>query len=573
MTVLLVASVALPAALALCWPWRALRPVGMAMAPWAAAPALALALGALMFPRTGPWVEIPMLLSGLRLGVDSVAAAFLLVTAFLWLAGGAFARSYHRRDPRREAFFVFFLLTMAGSLGLILAQDLVSFYVLFALMTFSAYGLVIHARSGKAIRAGRVYLALVGSAGGIGAEAGAGATVGFGGELEAAWAALPANRIPLLAGLLVAGFAVKAGIVPLHVWLPLAHPVAPTAASALLSGALIKAGLLGWLRVLPMELGMPSLGTLLFLAGSTTALYGVVVGLGQDDAKTVLAYSSVSHMGFMAMGTGLLVMDPALAPAGLAAVVVYALHHGTAKGTLFLSVGLADRAPRAGASRARWRKLVLAGSFLPSLALAGVPLTAGAMAKGTLSGVLSELRGTAQLPGMGPEVIELVLVVAAGGTTLLMARFLVTLDRRIRGAGGEAAPWELGLALPWGALLAAVGTAPFWVPGVVAVLPGAVLPPVRYAPVSAWLPVVVAGAAAVWVLARPGVLGPLASGRIPAGDLLVPFEKPLSRRRSFRWAWRSLDRLTQGEQRPLPGALLAPLAVALVVLLAAALMI
>ena len=105
MSVLLVAAVTFPAALVVCWPWRKLRSLGMALAPWAAAPALALAVSQLVFPATEPAVDIPLLLSGIRLGVDGVGGAFLLLTALLWLVGGVFARSYHARDPRRESFF------------------------------------------------------------------------------------------------------------------------------------------------------------------------------------------------------------------------------------------------------------------------------------------------------------------------------------------------------------------------------------------------------------------------------------------------------------------------------------
>jgi hydrogenase-4 component B len=90
--------------------------------------------------------------------------------------------------------------------------------------------------------------------------------------------------------------------------------------------------------------------------GFFTAFYGVAAGLGQARLKTVLAYSSVSQMGYMAIGTGILLMDPALAPLALTAVALYALHHGVAKGALFLAVGVGDRAPRTGAAARRWRR-------------------------------------------------------------------------------------------------------------------------------------------------------------------------------------------------------------------------
>jgi hydrogenase-4 component B len=119
----------------------------------------------------------------------------------------------------------------------------------------------------------------------------------------------------LAVGLLAAGFAVKAGIMPLHVWLPLAHPAAPVAASAVLSGALIKAGLIGWLRLLPLGgAAWPGWGTVFVVVGLTTAIAGALIGVAQTRPKVVLAYSSVSQMGIIATLVGVGLLAPAAAP-------------------------------------------------------------------------------------------------------------------------------------------------------------------------------------------------------------------------------------------------------------------
>jgi hydrogenase-4 component B len=369
--------------------------------------------------------------------VDTAGGALLALTAVLWTAAGIFARSQHRHDPGRERFFAFWAATLAGNVGLVLAWDLLGFYLAFAVMTFSAWGLVVHDRSEAAVRAGRVYivLALVGEVAilsalfALGAAAGGGVLLGF--ELSEAWVAL-GRGAPLVAGLAVAGFGVKAGLVPLHVWLPLAHPVAPTAASALLSGVMIKAGLLGWLRILPAggETVLPGVGEALVVVGVIGAFYGVVAGLAQEDPKTVLAYSSVSQMGYLAIGTGLVVLLADASHLALGAVLLFALHHGLAKGALFLSVGVAERVP-AGArktgsgrgTRARWG--LRAGVALSALALAGAPLTSGAVAKGALKAGLGELGGAWY------AVLDPLLLVAALGTALLMVRFGVVLERKI----------------------------------------------------------------------------------------------------------------------------------------------
>ncbi|NJN47745.1 MAG: hypothetical protein HC808_16135, partial [Candidatus Competibacteraceae bacterium] len=158
----------------------------------------------------------------------------------------------------------------AGNLGLVLAFDAVSFYLFFALMSFAAYGLIVHDGSAEARRAGRVYLtmAVIGEACLlsalllIGSQAGNVDLRAWGPQLADA----PTRE--WIIALILAGFAIKMGAVPLHIWLPLAHPCAPTPASAVLSGIIIKAGLVGWLRFLPIgDLAMPDWGTLCLAVG------------------------------------------------------------------------------------------------------------------------------------------------------------------------------------------------------------------------------------------------------------------------------------------------------------------
>ncbi|TVR58598.1 MAG: NADH/ubiquinone/plastoquinone (complex I), partial [Gemmatimonadales bacterium] len=475
-------------------------------------------------------------------------------------------------DGRRGRFFLFFSLTLAGNVGLIVAGDMLGFYLFFALMTFAAYGLVVHAASDEALRAGRIYIVMailgeVALLAGLFSLGGAfGGVPTFGGEMEATWVKLAAGEGPTFGGstialLLAAGFGVKAGLIPLHLWLPLAHPVAPTAASALLSGAMIKAGLLGWVRMLPAETALPEVSGVFLAVGAAAALYGVVVGIFQDDPKTVLAYSSVSQMGYMAMGTGLLVARPELIPWGGVAVAVYAMHHGIAKGALFLSVGLADRVP------GQW--WILPGTAIPALALAGLPLTTGALAKNTLKGGLEALGGPAY------TLLDLYLPVAALGTTLLLARFLVTLRERSEAAdpeGGRELPLSYGtwtMVVPWAFLVLLVAGGTAWLPQVMASPDGVTLPgpdtevmvglvPVLLGAVLAGLAVKASGKAA-----SASIAARIARLRIPAGDILVLLEALLrrlplpdqeagigrlerKRRRAMAWARlqaRRLDRL------------------------------
>ncbi len=541
---LLFTAPALPASLVCLAVFRPARRWVAALAPWAAVPALLLAALKLLDPLATIAVGWAGFATGLRLELDPLGGAFLLLTALLWVTAGWFARGYHADDPARERFFAFFALTMAGNLGVVLAGDLLSFYLSFAVMTFAAYGLVVHDRGDAVMRAGRIYLilALAGEGailGGIFAlGAAGGGAVGFGAELAVAWAVLAeggggilGSALPV-ATLLVLGFGVKAGLVPLHSWLPLAHPVAPTAASALLSGAMVKAGLLGWLRLLPEDLALPILGTTLAVAGLLGAFAGVLLGLPHKDPKTVLAYSTVSQMGYPTLGLGLLLVSPHAAPLLLPAIAAYALHHGVAKGALFLSVGVGDRWAAAG-GKGRTRAL-LWGAALPGAALAGAPFTSGALAKGLLK------EGVSEVGGGWYAILDPLLVVAATGTVLLIVRFLLRLERRVARARTEQ-DGEVGSAAscsgsrilrPWVLLVGIGAGGMFWLPAVIGELPAGALPSPTAGLLSLLLPLGIGGGVAAWVLRRRDGTSGGGWPAPPAGDLVVPLE----------WGWEWVSR-------------------------------
>ncbi len=479
-----------------------------ALTPFAALPALGYAL----FAVPGASVELPWLLLGTRLGLTDATQVFLLFTAFLWIIAGFYARSYLAGDPASRRFFAFYLLTMSGNLGLILARDVVTFYLFFTLMSFAAYGLVVHDGTEKARWAGRVYLILVviGEAlllpGVLLAVAGAGTT-----DLAdiPAGVASSANR-NLIVALILAGFGVKAGALGLHVWLPLAHPAAPTPASTVLSGAMIKAGLLGWILFLPLgEADMPVWGALCVAAGLAAAFYGVLVGLTQKNPKTILAYSSISQMGFMTVGLGAGLVAPQARPLALAAILLYAAHHALAKGALFLGVGVSEKAGGV------WqRRLVVAGLLLAALALAGAPLTSGAAAKAYLKAAKEPL------PAPWPEVLKDLLQVGAVGTTLLMGRFLFSAWPK----AGDKSPGA-GLWLPWLVLLIVVATLVLTIPESVADTLGFVFTFDALWPAAVGV-LLVLGA---WLVVQRRGAG--IGLRIPEGDLLLPATLLLS----FLW--------------------------------------
>lgn len=375
-------------------------------------------------------------LLGSEMGLDRTAFVFLCFTLVLWLAAALFANS-EIEAAGRPRFSLFFLMTMSGNLGVILAQDAATFYLFFALMSFAAYGLVIQRGGNTVRRSGFVYLTgvmigevalfvafviLDGHAGGIGFDL------------------LSNTRIPDWAMLLLLiGFGIKSGMLLLHVWMPLAYAAAPSAAAVVLAGAMVKVGLLGWLRFLPLGWETsPLWGQLLLVVGFVGAFYGVVVGLLQRDPRVILAYSSASQMGLMTALVGLGLIAPQQWPLLLTAILIYATHHAIVKGALFMGLG------GLAAARRPWqRRGWLAGFAIAALALAGAPALSGAVAK------LAYKSKTA-----GIMELELLLSLSSLATALLMARLLDCLRYLPRSDRAVAqGPWYLLLIVllswPW----------------------------------------------------------------------------------------------------------------------------
>jgi len=426
------------------------RPLGALaerLAPLGALPALLAALLA----GDGP-VTYPGLLLGTILRLGPITRPLLLLVGLVWLAAGLYALAYLANDPRRRAFLGWWSLALAGNAGLVVAGDAASFYLLFALMSFASYGLVVHEGTAAAVRAGRVYLGLV-IAGEVFVFAALALAAAAAGTTDlaafpAALAAAPTGRLAVACALV--GFGVKAGALGLHVWLPLAHPEAPTPASAVLSAAMVKAGLLGWLLFIPAG-GLPPAGRVLLVLGLAGAFYAVAVGLTQRHPKAILAYSTVSQMGVLAAGTGAaLAGAPGLAEAVLPA---YAVHHGLAKAALFLGAGLAPGGGRLG-------RAAVVALGLPALALAAAPFTSGALTKGALKALVSA-------SGAGGEAVPVLLTLSSVGSTVLLVHLLRRLwevagPTADAGQAGHAAHQAgAGEALPFAALLLAVAAFPF----------------------------------------------------------------------------------------------------------------
>lgn len=528
-----------PLLLAAAMAFRAFRSVALTLAPWAALPALLVA----SFSPAGVSVELPWLLFGSELGLaEDTDRLFLLFTALLWWLAGMFAQSYVVNRPSRNRFFRYFLVSMAGNIGLILTQELVAFYLFFSLMSFATYGLVVHAGTTATARAGRVYIAFVviGEAALYSAmvlAVNAADSTQF--DVVSRGLAQSDSR-DLIMLLAFIGFGIKVGVVGLHMWLPLAYTAAPTPAGAVLSGAMINAALLGWLRLLPLgDASLMVWGQVFMLSGLVAAFFGVAVGLAQKDPKTLLAYSSISQMGIMTAAVGIALIAPETCPAVPTVIVLYAAHHGLCKGALFLGIGVLANCSSA---HRRWAWWAL---WMPALALAGAPLTSGMVVKILLK------EQTANAPDAWASAFQAVLPWSTVATGLLVARFLLLMatPHRVERVRPRL---PTGLLWPWVLLIGILMIAPWW---------SAALPPERWSRSnvsgSLWpllLAAIIASGAANRSARRDRTQGPTSASRsrttagysapvIPPGDLLVPVGRALN------WAL-AFGRYAANEQLP-----------------------
>ncbi len=406
----------------------------------AAAVSATLALGSTPRLWTAPWT-VPG--GALALRLDPLAAVFLLPIAVIGALGAVYAVAYqrdHASGRSRGASFAAYNMLLLSMALVATADNLVLLIVAWELMTLSSWALVVEDDADGGVRvAGIQYLVaghLATAALLLMALLLAVSTDGFAIAPLGIHAAAPAG---VLFALALIGFGTKAGMVPLHVWLPDAHASAPSHVSALMSGVMITMGFYGLARFVPL-FGAPPLwwAYLLLLLGAAGAVGGMLFSLSQRDVKRALAYSTVENAGLvtLAMGVGLLgtaLHDPLLAALGWTAALLHLWNHALVKSVLFLGFG-------AVAVRAHSRDLDAMGGFLRRWKTVGGVLVVGAAA-------------IASLPGLNVFVSEWLLLRA-----LLMGILNLTgLDRVALVAALAAVVFAGGLALAGVARLVGVG--------------------------------------------------------------------------------------------------------------------
>jgi len=300
-----------------------------------AAPGLTLPLGL-------PWL-------GAHFRIDALAAFFLLVVNLGGAAASLFALGYGRHEPAPLRVLPFYPAFLAGMNLVVVADDAFTFLLSWEFMSLASWALVMaHHRVQDNARAGYIYLVMA-SAGTLTLLLAFGLLAGPGGGYD--FAAMRAGEHgPVLAALVLTlvllGAGSKAGLVPLHVWLPLAHPAAPSHVSALMSGVMTKVAVYGFVRVVFDLLGPPawSWSMAVLALGGITAALGVLYALMQHDLKRLLAYHTVENIGIIFIGLGLALAFEAngigwAAALALTAALFHVFNHSIFKSLLFFGAG------------------------------------------------------------------------------------------------------------------------------------------------------------------------------------------------------------------------------------------
>jgi len=265
----------------------------------------------LFFQGEGALVTVPGVCGfGLTFTVDGFRSIYAVIAALMWLVTGLFSPEYFARYRNRNRYYLFLLITLGATEAIFLSADLYTTFVFFEIMSLCSYVWVAQDEKADSLRAGGTYLA-VAVIGGMVLLMGIFLLHHQTGTLviaELVEACHGKNLWPAALCMFV-GFAGKAGAFPIHIWLPKAHPVAPAPASALLSGILTKTGIFGILVIsCKMMLHEAAWGTFVLVIGVITMFLGALLALFSVNFKRTLACSSVSQIGFILVGVGMLVL-------------------------------------------------------------------------------------------------------------------------------------------------------------------------------------------------------------------------------------------------------------------------
>ena len=356
--------------------------------------------------------------------VDDLGRFFALVVNVVWVLSGFYAFEYMKHEQEESRFFGFYLMVHGVLQGLVFSGSMVTFYLFYELMTLLSVPMILHNRSKDAIKGGLKYLfySLFGAylvLFGLFFLNRFALSLRFlpGGTLDLSAVAENEKLMLVVAFSMILGFSVKAGMFPLHAWLPTAHPVAPAPASAVMSGIIVKMGVLGMIRVVFYLIGGDFLrGTWVQNIWMTLSLLTIFMGsmlaYREKILKKRLAYSTVSQASYILFGLSL------LQPSAMTGALLHVAFHGAIKACLFLSAGaIIYKTHKTNAEELRGigkeMPITIWCYTFASAALIGIPPASGFISKWYLAtGSLSS--GIEIYSWLGPVVLLISALLTAG---------------------------------------------------------------------------------------------------------------------------------------------------------------
>jgi hydrogenase-4 component B len=371
-------------------------------------------------------------------GIHGLYAA---MACFMWFVSLLFSLEYMAHYKGKAQYYAFMLVTFAATVGVFLSADLLTCFVFFEVMSVASYVLVIHDRSKGAMRAGDTYLA-VAVIGGMVLLMGLFLLYQMTGtlkieELPAACAPYAGTgRLYAASICMLVGFGAKAGLFPLHIWLPKAHPVAPAPASALLSGILTKAGIYGMIIICCYMLsGDEHWAAAILTLAAVTMFLGAFLALLSNNLKKTLACSSVSQIGFITTGIGMACLTNGMSEMASKGTVLHMVNHSLIKLLLFSCAGvvymnLHKLALKDVRGWGRNKPLLALYFAVGVLTISGVPGTSGYISKTLLHEAIVE--HIEELEHMGENIfalksLEWIFLISGGLTFAYMTRLFFCL--------------------------------------------------------------------------------------------------------------------------------------------------
>ena len=378
---------------------------------------------------------------GLSFYLDGFRAVYVCLAAFSWMTSSLFSTDYFARSTHSVRYHTFSLLTLCSATGIFLSGDLFTLFIFFELLSLTSFVMVAHDEKPAALRAAETYLA-ASIIGGMTTLMGLLLLQSVTGTLEIGLlyraCALAGNRPGLYVSgaLTFFGFAVKAGVFPLHFWLPKAHPAAPAPASALMSGILIKCGVFGVI-IISCEIfrGSVGWGVAMLTVGSLTMLIGAVIAIFSVELKRTLACSSVSQIGLIFIGIAMIcILGEHNAPA-VRGTVLHMINHSFFKLVLFLAAGVVHMNLHTVSFNdirgfGRGKPLFSLIFLIAAAGIAGIPLFSGYISKTLLHDSVTEgillYAGTRGLANM-LKAVEFLFIVTGGLTVSYMLKLAAVL--------------------------------------------------------------------------------------------------------------------------------------------------